>query len=210
MLYIMKILNIVSISLEKTDHDMELIFGVNFGSRWNKFIRDLTFTIVAVWLLLEIFNFIFKKLSTASAEQWNDIEEEWVKYLSWFDPNCEKLKYLKECQQKLLKARRLKSLLKLKEALAQVKRLLKDLSETEGAEQEDAVKEQKLLKGQGLESLKEALAQVKRLKKNVSERKLGKAVAEEIAVNEVVAKEVVATDAVVGETIAEQVAQDDT
>jgi hypothetical protein len=36
------------------------------------------------------------KLKAASAEEWNDLENHWVEYFSWFDPNCTRFMNFKE------------------------------------------------------------------------------------------------------------------
>jgi hypothetical protein len=97
-----------------------------------------------------IYRSISEDLLAASAEKWNDLEKEWVKYLSWFDPNCSKFRYLKEHiiftgikmrfkKQKLLTDQGFESLLK--EALAQVKRLSKEVLASEDVVKEVAAKE---------------------------------------------------------------------
>jgi hypothetical protein len=137
------------LSVEPERAGLKKIFAVSFEF-WFIFFGDWEIAIIAVCLLDMIYRSICEDLSTISAEKWNDLEKEWVKYLSWYDPNCSKFRYLKEYviftgikmrfkEQKLLTDQAFESLLK--EALAQVKRLSKEVSASDVAVKEAIAKE---------------------------------------------------------------------
>jgi uncharacterized membrane protein len=145
-LSITSILSFLSVSFGQ---DLKSILAVRLEF-WFIFFGDWKIAIIAVWLLHMIYRYISEDLSAASAEKWNDLEKEWVKYLSWFDPNCSKFRYLKEHiiftgikmrfkKQKLLTDQGFESLLK--EALAQVKRLSKEVLASEDVVKEVAANE---------------------------------------------------------------------
>jgi hypothetical protein len=138
-----------SVSLEQVDRDLKSILAVGFEF-WFIFFGDWKIAIIAVWPLLMTYRSISEGLSATSAEKWNDIEKEWVKYISWFDPDCSKFRYLKEHiiftgikmrfkKEKLLTDQGFEGLLK--EALAQVKRLSKEALASEDVAKEAAAKE---------------------------------------------------------------------
>jgi hypothetical protein len=146
LLSITSILFFLSVSPEQIDRDLKSILAVSFEF-WFIFFGDWKIAIVAVWLLLMIYRSISEDLSATSAEKWNDIEKEWAKYISWFDPDCSKFRYLKEHiiftgikmrfkKEKLLTDQGFESLLK--EALAQVKRLSKETVASEDVAKEAA------------------------------------------------------------------------
>jgi hypothetical protein len=149
LLSITSIRSFLSVSLEQADRDLKSILAVSFEF-WFIFFGDWKIAIIAAWLLRMIYCSISEDLSAASAEKWNDLEKEWAKHLSWFDPNCSKFRYLKEHiiftgikmrfkKQKLLTDQGFESLLK--EALAQVKRLSKEVLASEDIAKESVANE---------------------------------------------------------------------
>jgi len=72
-----------------------MAFGFGFGfSDFSVGGGKITLMLMAICLMM--FQFTSLRLQTASAERWSEIENDWVEWYSWFDPNGTRFMNFKE------------------------------------------------------------------------------------------------------------------